>query len=71
MALKKQYQDQAKFIVADFNNEETFMLMQAEGYNVTYIPMFFFIDARGQVVVNEAGVFSLEDMAKFIEQIIN
>ncbi len=71
MALKKQYQDQAKFIVADFNKEETFMLIQAEGYNVPYIPMFFFIDARGQVVVNEAGVFSFEDMAKFVEQIIN
>ena len=71
MALKKQYQDQAKFIVADFNNEETFMLMQAEGYNVPYIPMFFFINARGQVVVNEAGVFSFEEMANFVEQIIN
>jgi len=33
--------------------------------------MFFFIDARGQVVVNEAGVFSFEDMAKFVEQIID
>jgi len=71
MALKKQYQDQANFIVADFTNEETFMLMQAEGYDVPYIPMFFFINARGQVVVNEAGVFSFEEMANFVEQIIN
>jgi len=71
MALKKQYQDQANFIVANFTNEETFMLMQAEGYDVPYIPMFFFINARGQVVVNEAGVFSFEEMANFVEQIIN
>jgi len=33
--------------------------------------MFFFINARGQVVVNEAGVFSFEEMANFVEQIIN
>ena len=71
MALKKQYQDQAKFIVADFQKEETFVLMQAEGYDVPYIPMFFFIDARGNVIVNEAGVFSFEDMARFVNQIIN
>jgi len=71
MALKKQYQDQAKFIVADFQKEETFVLMQAEGYDVPYIPMFFFIDARGNVIVNEAGVFSFEDMVRFVAQIIN
>ena len=70
MALKQQYQNQAKFIVADFNREETFMLMQAEGYNVPYIPMFFFIDAQGNVIVKEAGVFSFEVMAQFVEQII-
>jgi len=71
MALKKQYQYQAKFIVADFEKEETFVLMQAEGYDVPYIPMFFFIDGRGNVIVNEAGVFSFEVMAQFVDQIIN
>ncbi len=64
MALKKQYQDKAKFIVADFTREETFALIQAEGYDVPYIPMFFFIDARGNVIANEAGVFSFEYMAQ-------
>ncbi len=71
MALKKQYQNQAKFIVADFRKEETFVLIQAEGFDVPYIPMFFFIDARGNVIVNEAGVFSFEDMAQVVDQIIN
>jgi thioredoxin-related protein len=71
MALKKQYQDQAKFIVADFNKEETFILMQAESFDVPYIPMFFFIDTRGNVIVNEAGLFSIEDMARFVDQIID
>jgi len=73
MALKKQYQDQdqAKFIVADFSKEETFSLMQKEGYDVPYIPMFFFIDGQGNVIVNEAGVFSFEDMARFVDQIID
>ena len=71
MALKKQYQGKAKFIVADFAREETFALIQAEGYDVPYIPMFFFIDARGNVIVNEAGVFSFEDMVRFVAQIIN
>jgi hypothetical protein len=45
--------------------------MQAEGYDVPYIPMFFFIDARGNVILNEAGVFSFEDMAQVVDQIIN
>ncbi len=71
MALKKQYQDQAKFIVADFSKEETFKLMQAEGFDVPYIPMFFFIDGRGNVMANEAGVFSFEDMARFVDLIID
>ncbi len=71
MALKKQYQDQARFIVADFKKEETFILMQSEGFDVPYIPMFFFIDAQGRVIVNEAGLFSLEDMARFVDQIID
>ncbi len=57
--------------MADIAREETYALMQAEGYDVPYIPMFFFIDARGNVIVNEAGVFSLEDMARFVDQIIN
>jgi hypothetical protein len=71
MALKEQYQGKAKFIVADFASEETFVLMQAEGYDVPYVPMFFFIDARGNVILNEAGVFSFEDMARVVDQIIN
>lgn len=71
MALKAQYQDKAKFIVADFAREETLALIQAEGYDVPYIPMFFFIDAQGNVIVNEAGVFSLEVMAQFVDQIID
>ena len=71
MALKEHYQDEAKFIVADFTREETFVLMQTEGYDVPYIPMFFFIDARGNVIVNEAGVFSFEEMAQFVDQIID
>jgi hypothetical protein len=57
--------------VADFSREETFVLMQAEGYDVPYIPMFFFIDTRGNVIINEAGVFSFEEMAQFVEQIID
>lgn len=70
MALKAQYQDEAKFIVADFAREETFALIQAEGYDVPYIPMFFFIDAQGNVIVNEAGVISFEVMAQFVDQIL-
>ena len=71
MALKKQYQGKATFIVADFTREETFALIQAEGFDVPYIPMFFFIDSRGRVVANEAGVFSFDIMAQFVNQIIS
>ncbi len=70
MALKVDFGESAEFIVADFGFEETFELMHAEGYEVPYIPMFFFINADGEVVVNEAGVFSYEEMAEFIERIL-
>ncbi len=70
MALKEYYGESAEFIVADFDVEETFELIRTEGYEVPYIPMFFFINADGDVVVNEAGVFSFEEMSGFIEQII-
>ena len=70
MALKEDYNESAEFIVADFDVEETFELMRAEGYEVPYIPMFFFVNADGDVVVNEAGVFSFEEIAVFVEQII-
>ena len=70
MALKEDYNESAEFIVADFDVEETFELMRAEGYEVPYIPMFFFINADGDVVVNEAGVFSFEEITVFVEQII-
>ncbi len=70
MALKEYYGESAEFIVADFDVEETFELLRAEGYEVPYIPMFFFINADGDVVVNEAGGFSFEEMSGFIEQII-
>ena len=70
MALKDNYGDKAEFIIANFDVEETFELMRAEGYEVPYIPMFFFIDAEGEIVVNEAGVFSFEEMVEFAEQIL-
>ncbi len=70
MALKEQYKDSAEFIVADFAIDETFELLRTEGYDVPYIPMFFFINADGAVIVNEAGVFSYEQMSEFIEQVI-
>ena len=70
MVLKDNYGDKAEFIIANFDVEETFELMRAEGYEVPYIPMFFFIDAEGEIVVNEAGVFSFEEMVEFAEQIL-
>ncbi len=70
MALKDHYKDDVEFIVADFDVDETFELLNAEGYDVPYIPMFFFVNSDGTVVANEAGVFSFEEMAVFIDKII-
>ncbi len=70
MALKEQYKGRADFIVADFAIDETFELLRTEGYDVPYIPMFFFITSDGAVIVNEAGIFSFEEMAEFMEQVI-
>ncbi len=70
MALKEKYKDSAEFIIADFAIDETFELLGEEGYDVPYIPMFFFINADGAVIINEAGIFSFEEMSEFIEQVI-
>lgn len=70
MALKEQYKDSAEFIVADFAIDETFELLRTESYDVQYIPMFFFLNSDGAVIVNKAGIFNLEEMVEFIEQVI-
>ncbi len=70
MALKDLYAGDVEFIIADFDNPETYMLLDMEEFEVQYIPMFFFIDGQGKIVSGEAGVFSLEQMVTRIEPIL-
>lgn len=65
LALKQHYRDEVVFIVADLDNPETAMFL--EEFNVLYIPAFYFINTRGEVVAEEAGVFSFDQMAALIE----
>lgn len=70
MALKNLYAGDVEFIIADFDNPETYALMEIEEFKVAYIPMFFFINGQGETVSAEAGVFSLEQMVERIGLIL-
>jgi hypothetical protein len=70
MALKNLYAGDVEFIIADFDNPETYALMEIEEFKVAYIPMFFFINGQGEIVSAEAGVFSLEQMVERIGLIL-
>ena len=70
MALKNIYAGDVEFIIADFNNPETYALLEIEAFKVAYIPMFFFINGQGEIVSAEAGVFSLEQMVERIDPIL-
>jgi cytochrome c-type biogenesis protein len=67
MALKQHYGDEVAIIVADLDNPRTERLL--EEFAVFYIPAFYFIDANGVVVSEEAGVFSFEEMILKIDPI--
>ena len=70
MALKNIYAGDVEFIIADFDNPETYALLEIEEFKVAYIPMFFFINGQGEIVSAEAGVFSLEQMVERIDPIL-
>jgi cytochrome c-type biogenesis protein len=58
--LKEHYQEQVVVIVADLDHPQTQMFFGE--FDVLYIPAFFFINQKGVVLIQEAGVFSLEEM---------
>jgi len=70
MALKNLYAGDVEFIIADFDNPETYALSEKEEFKVEYIPMFYFINRKGEIVSAEAGVFSLEQMVERIDLIL-
>ncbi len=70
MALKEHYAGEVEFIIADFDDPETYLFLEKDEFYAQYIPMFFFIDGNGEIVSGEAGVFSFEDMVNRIDPII-
>ena len=70
MALKDYYAGSVAIIVADLRVEETYSLIENEGFDFEYVPMFFFIDREGAVVLAEPGLFSFEDMVERIEPLL-
>ncbi len=70
MALKDHYGGDVEFIIADFNSPETYQLIEGEGFEFSYIPMFYFIDGQGTIVSGEAGVFNFEEMVERIDLIL-
>jgi cytochrome c-type biogenesis protein len=67
-ALQEHYGDRVIFIVADLDNPRTALFF--EDFEIYYIPAFYFIDSEGQVLLEEAGVFSFEEMESRVELII-
>lgn len=70
MALKEHYAGEVEFIVADLDNPNTMQLIAEEGFQVLYIPMFVFVDNEREIVSDEAGVFSFEDMQARVEPLL-
>jgi cytochrome c-type biogenesis protein len=66
-ALKEKFTDEVAVIVADLDHPQTQMFFN--DFNVLYIPAFFFINAEGLIVLNEAGVFNFEEMTARVELI--
>ncbi len=67
-ALQEYYGDAVVFIVADLDNPQTALFF--EEFEIYYIPAFYFIDSEGEVLLEEAGVFSFEEMQSRVELII-
>lgn len=59
-ALQDYYGDEVIFVVADLDHPKTELFL--EKFAVQFIPAFYFIDTTGQVLLEEAGVFSFEEM---------
>ncbi len=68
MALEEHYAGEVAFIVADLDQPETERLL--EDFTVLYIPAFFFIDRNGNVVAEEAGAFSFDEMTARVDPLL-
>ena len=68
MALKEHYAGEVVFIVADLDNPNSGPLL--EKFSVLYIPMFYFINGDGEIVLEEAGLFNFEQMTSRIDPIL-
>lgn len=68
MALKEHYAGEVEIIVADLEQPETAPLL--EEFTVLYIPAFFYLDENGNFLIDEAGVFSFEEMTARIDPLI-
>lgn len=68
LALKQHYGDSVTFIIADLDNPASVKLL--EEFSVFYIPAFYFIDAEGVILAEEAGYFSFEEMIARIDPLV-
>ena len=68
MALKEHYAGEVEIIVADLEQPETAPLL--EEFTVLYIPAFFYIDANGNFLLEEAGAFTFEEMTDRIDPMV-
>ncbi len=68
MALKEYYGEDVVFIIADLSEREAYQFLEMDQFEVTYIPKFYFIDARGNTVSAVEGVFNFDQMKTRIDQ---
>jgi len=68
MALKEEYADEVVFVIADLDNPLSVKL--TEEYNVLFIPAFFFINAKGEVMAQESGFLQKDYLEQRLALII-
>ncbi|AKL96360.1 hypothetical protein CACET_c29160 [Clostridium aceticum] len=64
MALEEKYDDEVAFIIVDVDHPQSEKLIEA--FNVSSIPVFFYIDPKGNIVGNDIGSKSFKHMEERI-----
>lgn len=66
MALENEFRGQAEFVIADVDDPQGQQL--AGRFGVNTIPAFFIMDAKGNIVFQDVGVFDKGTLAEKIKE---
>jgi len=70
-ALQEKYQDEIVFLIIDVEKQnDPAVAKLAQEFQARYIPAFFLVDGKGQVVKDYVGVVSKQALTEVIEEMI-